>query len=79
MGAFPLLTPKQKFGTCEFDVTACKSHIIPFKYFNTVLIILMVNLVVVVFHCLLSITEYGCATCVDLNFNSKSEVWYMRI
>ena len=72
MSAFPLLTPKQKFGTCEFDVTACKCPIIPFKYLNAVLIILMVNLVVVVFHWLLSITEYGCATCVDFHFNSKN-------
>ena len=46
MGAFPFYTPKQKFGTCEFDVTACKCHIIPFKYLNVVLTILLVNVAV---------------------------------
>ena len=77
MGAFPLLTPKQKFGTCEFKVTACKSHIIPFKYLNIVFTILMFNLAVFAFHCQLSVIEYGCAICVDLPFDSKSEVWYL--
>ena len=77
MGAFPLLTPKQKFGTCEFDVTACKCPIIPFKYLNVVLTLLMVNLAVLIFHCQLSIIEYRYATCVDLPLDSKSEVWHV--
>ena len=77
VGAFQLLTPKQKFGTCEFDVTACKCHIIPFKYLNVVLSLLMVNLAVFIFHCQLSIIDYGYATCVDLPFDSKSEVWHV--